>query len=52
MPYYHACPLCGCNLDPGEVCDCKREGSEPGTDTGQQTKDREEGAALLTARAS
>lgn len=22
MPYYHTCPLCGANLDPGERCDC------------------------------
>lgn len=22
MPYYHTCPLCGANLDPGEKCDC------------------------------
>lgn len=25
MAYYHVCPKCGCNLDPGETCDCKRE---------------------------
>lgn len=25
MPYYRTCPECGCNLDPGEVCDCCRE---------------------------
>lgn len=23
MPYYHACPDCGANLDPGEKCDCQ-----------------------------
>ena len=22
--YYHPCPDCGANLDPGEVCDCVR----------------------------
>lgn len=22
MSYYHTCPHCGANLDPGEVCDC------------------------------
>lgn len=22
MSYYRVCPLCGCNLDPGERCDC------------------------------
>ena len=21
-PYYHTCPRCGANLDPGECCDC------------------------------
>lgn len=23
--YYHTCPLCGANLDPGERCDCAAE---------------------------
>ena len=23
MAYYNICPSCGCNLDPGEKCDCK-----------------------------
>lgn len=22
MNYFHTCPLCGANLDPGERCDC------------------------------
>lgn len=26
--YYHACPYCGCNIDPGERCDCQREAPE------------------------
>lgn len=21
--YYHTCPICGANLDPGEKCDCE-----------------------------
>lgn len=21
--YYHICPCCGANLDPGERCDCE-----------------------------
>lgn len=21
--YYHTCPYCGANLDPGETCDCQ-----------------------------
>lgn len=25
MAYYNVCPDCGCNLDPGERCDCRRE---------------------------
>lgn len=25
MTYYHTCPHCGANLDPGEVCNCARE---------------------------
>lgn len=30
MSYYRTCPGCGCNLDPGEVCDeCRqKEGRE------------------------
>lgn len=24
-PYYHTCPYCGANLDPGESCDCQNE---------------------------
>ncbi len=29
MAYYHVCPFCGANLDPGEHCDCK-EKATPG----------------------
>ena len=25
MAYFYSCPKCGCNLDPGEKCDCERE---------------------------
>ena len=25
-PYYHTCPYCGANLDPGEHCVCERPG--------------------------
>lgn len=24
MGYYRTCPYCGNNLDPGEICDCKK----------------------------
>ena len=27
-PYYHTCPICGANLDPGERCDCEKEKEE------------------------
>ena len=30
MPYYRPCPRCGCNLDPGERCDCIDEGPTVG----------------------
>ena len=23
--YYNECPFCGCNLDPGERCECRNE---------------------------
>lgn len=26
--YYKTCPDCGCNLDPGEPCDCKQTKKE------------------------
>lgn len=29
MSYYHTCPLCGSNLDPGETCDCQRKEEAP-----------------------
>lgn len=25
MAYFYSCPRCGCNLDPGEKCDCEKE---------------------------
>lgn len=31
MAYYRVCPNCGSNLDPGEQCDCERQGA---TETG------------------
>lgn len=27
--YYKTCPLCGANLDPGEMCDCKASLENP-----------------------
>lgn len=28
MAYYNVCKSCGCNLDPGEKCDCENEKKE------------------------
>ncbi|MFC2470433.1 MAG: hypothetical protein ACFNVI_03340 [Lachnoanaerobaculum gingivalis] len=28
MAYYKICNICGCNLDPGEACDCEEKGRE------------------------
>lgn len=25
MAYYRVCSNCGCNIDPGEICDCRVE---------------------------
>ncbi len=25
MAFYNTCPICGANLDPGELCDCQDE---------------------------
>ena len=34
MPYYHECPDCGVFLDPGEICDCRRDkNAAPSADT-------------------
>ena len=38
MSYYRECPYCGCNLDPGEVCDCDKKeaaASAANTDNGK-----------------
>ena len=34
MSYYKTCPLCGANLDPGEVCECKEEAAPGAANTG------------------
>lgn len=33
MSYYATCPICGSNLDPGEVCECSKEKSPCATNT-------------------
>jgi len=46
--YYRVCPRCGCNLDPGERCDCrdKKEKGRP-ADTG--TTPRTESTRIISA---
>lgn len=31
MSYYCTCPYCGAHMDPGEVCDCRKENAAVGT---------------------
>jgi len=39
MPYYHTCPHCSANLDPGERCDCTKEKTVPEeSEDGHNTK--------------
>ncbi len=38
MSYYRTCPRCGCNLDPGERCDCG-EGRGPDFPAGHSKKE-------------
>jgi hypothetical protein len=44
MAYYHTCPECGSNLDPGEKCEC----SNPSQVT--DLKFKEANAAPITTR--
>lgn len=30
---FRTCPNCGVNLDPGEICDCKRESGQEQSET-------------------
>lgn len=50
MAYFRTCPLCGCNLDPGERCDCETEKQPeppPGT---RQSRNIEPGLMTRTLR--
>lgn len=38
MPYYRVCPNCGDRLDPGEVCDCKKEVKDETKEKHQEEK--------------
>lgn len=29
--FYRECPYCSCNLDPGEICDCRKKEVAPGS---------------------
>ena len=45
MAYYKICHICGCNLDPGETCDCKEKGKENELRFGKLTKTTREAQA-------
>lgn len=45
MAYYKICYICGCNLDPGETCDCKEKGKENELRFGKLTKTTREAQA-------
>ena len=36
MKYYHTCPVCGANLDPGERCDCEDENEKEVKEDGKE----------------
>ena len=38
MSYYHECPDCGLNLDPGEICDCQKEKAPSEAATSTESK--------------
>ena len=40
MPYYRTCLYCGAHLDPGEVCECKKEAALGATNTGDGTAEQ------------
>nr|WP_315104215.1 hypothetical protein [uncultured Catonella sp.] len=42
MAYYKTCYICGCNLDPGETCDCEEQSRENELSFGKLTKIRNE----------
>ena len=53
MSYYRTCLLCGAHLDPGEVCECKRETALDATNTGDGTAeqiDKAVSASIVTEK--
>ena len=36
VPYYRECPICHCNLDPGEVCDCQQKEEQEAKDNNEK----------------
>ena len=40
MPYFHACGFCGCNLDPGETCDCTERARAIRQETTSRARDQ------------
>ena len=47
MAFYRVCPMCGANLDPGEICDCQEEKPTTPPDRGQ-SRTREPGLRIYT----
>ena len=52
MSYFHTCPHCGANLDPGEVCDCRdkeraAQGAANTKDGGAEQIDKAVSASIM-----
>ena len=47
MAYFHVCPRCGSNLDPGEICDCEVNQEEPNKRS--ERKEAQHGNYVATA---
>ena len=44
--YYHTCPLCGANLDPGERCDCRETSRKSKKVENRKLNTNEKGASV------
>ena len=50
MKYFITCPNCGCNLDPGEICDCIKEtaANDATIDSGKEWISKRESTPTIT----
>ena len=48
MSYFHTCPHCGANLDPGEACDCREKKAAQGAANTRDCRDKERAAQGAT----